>query len=66
LPNAAAIQIPPQNIGVAFSMTPGLVNDTSIEDFGIGVSVAPNASCQGQLRCGLFPVTSFSTPSELI
>jgi Pectate lyase superfamily protein len=49
LPNAAAIQISPQNLGVPFSLTPGLINDNSIEGFGIGVSFAPNASSQGQL-----------------
>jgi hypothetical protein len=36
--NVSAIQVAPQNISVPFSMTPGTINDNSIEGFNVGIS----------------------------
>jgi hypothetical protein len=49
LPNAAAIQVTPQNIGVPFTMTPGIINDNSIEGFGIGIEFTAATGSQGTL-----------------
>lgn len=49
LPNATCILVAPQNLGYAFSMTPGIIADNSFEGFGNGILFAPNASSQGTL-----------------
>jgi len=41
------IQISPQNLGVPFTMTPGLISNNSIEGTVIGILFTPNASSQG-------------------
>jgi hypothetical protein len=61
LPNAVAIQVTPQNIGVPFTMTPGVINDNSIEGFGIGVEFTAAAGSQGTLSLWTISGNEFFT-----
>lgn len=49
LSNTTAILVSPQDLGVPFSMVPGIIADNSIEGFANGIFFTPNASSQGTL-----------------